>query len=68
MEFFDTFIFNNVKSGLKIILYQPNKVVFKVKVVTFLMSIPIPEAPMQAFRNSVKDVIQDSKTIGCKPK
>ncbi len=22
----------------------------------------------QAFRNSVKDVIQDSKTIGCKPK
>ncbi len=32
------------------------------------MSIPIPEAPMQAFRNSVKDVIQDFKTIGCKPK
>ena len=32
------------------------------------MSIPIPEAPMQAFRDSVKDVIQDSKTIGCKPK
>ena len=31
------------------------------------MSIPIPEAPMQAFRNSVKDVIQDFKTIGCKP-
>ena len=22
----------------------------------------------QALRNSVKDVIQDSKTIGCKPK
>ena len=32
VEFFDIFIFNNVKSGLKVILYQPNKVVFKVKV------------------------------------
>ena len=32
MEFFDIFIFNNVKSDLKIILYQPNEVVFKVKV------------------------------------
>ena len=31
MEFFDIFIFNNVKSDLKIILYQPSKVVFKVK-------------------------------------
>ena len=29
MEFFDIFIFNNVKSDLKIILCQPNKVVFK---------------------------------------
>ena len=32
VEFFDIFIFNNVKSDLKIILYQPNKAVFKVKV------------------------------------
>lgn len=32
MEFFDIFIFNNVKSDLKAILCQPNKVVFKVKV------------------------------------
>ena len=29
---FDIYIFNNVKPGLKIILYQSNKVVFKVKV------------------------------------
>ena len=27
-----TLVFNNVKSNLKIILCQPNKVVFKVKV------------------------------------
>ena len=32
MEFFGIFIFNNVKSDLKAILWQPNKVVFKVKV------------------------------------
>ena len=32
VEFFDIFIFNNVKSDLEIILYQSNKVVFKVKV------------------------------------
>ena len=32
VEFFDIFIFNNVKSNLKTILCQPNKVVFKVKV------------------------------------
>ena len=31
VEFFDIFIFNNVKSNLKTILCQPNKVVFKVK-------------------------------------
>ena len=29
---FDIFIFDNVKSDLKIILYLPSKVVFKVKV------------------------------------
>ena len=34
MEFFDIFIFNNVKSDLKIILFQPNKVVFKIKVLS----------------------------------
>ena len=32
VELFNIFIFNNIKSNLKIILYQPNKVVFKVKV------------------------------------
>ena len=32
MDFLDILIFNNVKLGLKIILCQPNKVVFKVKV------------------------------------
>ena len=45
-NFFDIFVFNNVKSGLKIILYQPNKVVFNVKVLRFVTSIPIPKAPM----------------------
>ena len=34
MEFFDIFIFNNVNSDLKIILFQPNQVVFKVKVLS----------------------------------
>ena len=34
VEFFDIFIFNNVKSDLEIILYQSNKVVFKVKVLS----------------------------------
>ena len=34
VEFFDIFIFNNVKSDLKIILYQPNEVVFKVKLLS----------------------------------
>ena len=34
MEFFDMFVFNNVKSGLEIIVYQPNKVVFKVKMLS----------------------------------
>lgn len=32
VEFFDMFIFNNVKSDLNIILCQPNKVAFKIKV------------------------------------
>ena len=34
VEFFDIFIFNNVKSNLNVILYQLNKVVFKVKVLS----------------------------------
>ena len=34
VEFFDIFIFNNVKSDLKIILFQPNKVVSKIKVLS----------------------------------
>ena len=32
MDSFDIFMFDNVKPDLKIILYQPNNVVFKVKV------------------------------------
>ena len=39
-------MFNNVKSILRIILYQQNKVVSKVKEFTFVTSIPIPKAPM----------------------
>ena len=46
MNFFDIFILNNVKPNLKIILFLPNQVVFKVKSVIFVTSIPIPEAPM----------------------
>ena len=34
VDFLDIFIFNNVKSNLNIILYQLNKVVFKVKVLS----------------------------------
>ena len=34
VDFFDIFIFNNVKYSLKIILYQSNKVVFNVKVLS----------------------------------
>ena len=34
VDFFDIFVFNNVKSDLKIILCQPNKVVFKVNVLS----------------------------------
>lgn len=40
------FIFKNVKSELKVILYLSNKVVFQDKSVIFITSIPIPEAPM----------------------
>ena len=46
MDFFEVLIFNNVKSDLKIILFLPNQVVFKVKSVIFVKSIPIPKAPM----------------------
>ena len=34
VDFFDIFIFNNVKSDLKIILYQQNKVVSEIKVLS----------------------------------
>ena len=44
MEFFD--IFNNVKSGLKIILCQPNKVVFKVKVLSLRCLYPYRKPQM----------------------
>ncbi len=29
VDIFDIFVSNNVKSGLKIIFYHPNKVIFK---------------------------------------
>ena len=38
VDFFDIFVFDNVKSSLKIILYQPNKMGFKVKVLPTLLS------------------------------
>ena len=38
VDFVDIFVFDNVKSGLKIILYQPNKMGFKVKVLPTLLS------------------------------
>lgn len=34
VDFYDIFVFNNVKSNLGVILYQSNKVVFKVKVLS----------------------------------
>ena len=34
VDLFDIFIFNNVKSDLKIILFLPNKAVLKVKVLS----------------------------------
>ena len=34
MELFDIFILNNIKSGLEIILCQPNQVVSKIKVLS----------------------------------
>ena len=40
MEFFDIFIFNNVKSDIKIILYQPNKVASKIKVLSLYRLYP----------------------------
>lgn len=45
MDYFDIFMFDNVKPDLKIILCPPNKAVFKVKVLHFVMSIPIPKVP-----------------------
>ena len=38
VDSFDIFVFDNVKSGLKTILYQPNKMGFKVKVLPTLLS------------------------------
>ncbi len=38
VDSFDIFVFDYVKSGLKIILYQPNKMGFKVKVLPTLLS------------------------------
>ena len=40
MDFFDIFIFNNVKSNLKIILYQQNKVVSEIKVLSLYRLYP----------------------------
>ena len=38
VDSFGIFVFDNVKSGLKIILYQPNKMGFKVKALPTLLS------------------------------
>ena len=46
MDFFDIFIFNNVKSDLKIMFCQLNHSSFQGKSITFVTSIPIPKAPM----------------------
>ena len=46
MEFFDIFIFNNVKSGLKNHTLPAKQSGFQSKSVNFVSSIPIPEAPM----------------------
>lgn len=46
MEFFDIFIFNNVKSNLKNHILPAQKSGFQDKSVIFVTSIPIPEAPM----------------------
>ena len=46
MEFFDIFIFNNVKSNLKNHILPAKKSGFQDKSVIFVTSIPIPEAPM----------------------
>ena len=54
MEFFDIFIFNNVKSNLKNHILPAQKSGFQDKSVIFVTSIPIPEAPMG--RHMVKGV------------
>lgn len=46
VEFFDIFIFKNIKSDLKIILCQPNKVVFKVKVLSLQCLYPYRKPQM----------------------
>ena len=46
MEFFDIFIFNNVKSNLKNHILPAQKSGFQDKSVIFVTSIPIPKAPM----------------------
>lgn len=46
MDFFDIFIFNNVKLRLKKDFLSSKQGGFQDKNVTFESSIPIPEAPM----------------------
>ena len=46
MEFFDIFIFNNVKSNLKNHILPAKKSGFQGKSVTFVTSIPVPKASM----------------------
>ena len=46
MEFFDIFIFNNVKSNLKNHTLPAKQGGFQGKSITFVTSIPIPKAPM----------------------
>ena len=46
VEFFDIIIFKDIKSNLKIILCQPNKVVFKVKVLSLRCLYPYRKPQM----------------------
>lgn len=46
MEFFDIFIFKNVKSNLKNHILPTKQSGFQSKSVIFVTSIPIPKAPM----------------------
>ena len=55
MEFFDIFIFNNVKSDLNVILNQLNKVVFKVKVLSLQRLYPYRKPRWAEVKAAIKE-------------